>query len=61
MVCTVYKKDGTSKKYIKVCSVCKFSYTNKDSLYLQTRNRNCVKEIFIPLEEIDSFRTHESY
>jgi hypothetical protein len=59
MVCTIYKKDETSKKYTKVISVKKVSHImlrNYEFLYIQTKKYS--EEI--PMEYIQGFEIHEN-
>ena len=60
MVTEVKFKNHEFKKYSKVVFVGILG-SNKDKLYIQTRNRRCTTEIFIPLNDIDCYNTREPY
>ena len=60
MVVEVKFKNHEFKKYTKAVFVGVLG-SNKDKLYIQTRNRGCVVETFIPLNDIDCYNAREPY
>lgn len=60
MVVEVKFKNHESKKYIKAVHVGILG-SQKDKLYIQTRNRGCATETFIPLSDIDCYNVREPY
>ena len=59
MVAEVKFKNRDFKKYTKVvCIGILGSY--KDKLYIQTRDRGCTTETFIPLGDIDCYNVREA-
>lgn len=59
MVVELRMKDGTNDKYCKVVG-CGVLGSFKDQLYIQTRARGNVKEIFVPLSAIDRYYVREA-
>lgn len=59
MVVEVRMKDGTTDKYCKVVW-CGVLGSFRDRLYIQTRARGNVKEIFVPLSAIDCYNVREA-
>lgn len=60
MVVEVKFKNHEFKKYTKVIFV-GILVSNKDKLYIQTRNRGCAVETFIQLNDIDCYNVREPY
>lgn len=58
MVVEVRMKDGSRDKYCKVVH-CGVLGSYRDKLYIQTRARGNVKEIFIDLATIDAYSIRE--
>ena len=60
MVVEVKFKNHEFKKYTKAVCVGILG-CHKDKLYIQTRNRGCAVETFIPLTDIDCYNVREPY
>lgn len=59
MVVEVKFKNHEYKKYTKVVYVGVLS-GYKDKFYIQTRNRGCTMETFIPIADIDCYNVREA-
>lgn len=59
MVAEVRLKDGRIDKYIKVVAAGVLG-SWPDQLYIQTRARGNVKEIFVPLDRVGSYQIREA-
>lgn len=59
MVAEVYYKDGTKEKYCKVCYAGVLG-SRPDCLYIQTRVRGCVREVFVRLDTVRVYHIREA-
>lgn len=60
MVVEVRMKDGSKDKYCKVVC-CGVLGSYRDKLYIQTRARGNVKEIFVELATVDTYTIRNPY
>lgn len=60
MVVEVKFKNHEYKKYINAVYVGILG-SEKDKFYIQTRNRGCVTETFIPIKDIDCYNVREPH
>ena len=59
MVVEVNYKDGTREKYAKVCHTGVLG-SRPDCLYVQTRARGIVREVFVRLDTIRTYHIREA-